>query len=95
MISNNYIPEKINDANIYLAGDKMIGTTAELELPEVKMKTGTVEGMGISGEIDSPTIGQFESMEQTINFNTLYSSAMDMLSPLKTVKRTTRAAQQD
>ena len=94
MISNNYIPEKINDANIYLAGDKMIGTTAELELPEVKMKTSTVEGMGISGEIDSPTIGQFESMEQTINFNTLYSSAMDMLSPLKTVELTIRAAQQ-
>jgi len=94
VISNNYIPEKINDANIYLAGDKMIGTTAELELPEVKMKTGTVEGMGISGEIDSPTIGQFESMEQTINFNTLYSSAMDMLSPLKTVELTIRAAQQ-
>ena len=94
MISNNYIPEKINDANIYLAGDKMIGTTAELELPEVKMKTSTVEGMGISGEIDSPTIGQFESMEQTINFNTLYSSAMDMLSPLKTVDLTIRAAQQ-
>ena len=94
MISNNYIPEKINDANIYLAGDKMIGTTAELELPEVKMKTSTVEGMGISGEIDSPTIGQFESMEQTINFNTLYSSAMDRLSPLKTVELTIRAAQQ-
>ena len=94
MISNNYIPEKINDANIYLAGDKMIGTTAELELLEVKMKTSTVEGMGISGEIDSPTIGQFESMEQTINFNTLYSSAMDMLSPLKTVELTIRAAQQ-
>ena len=50
--------------------------------------------MGISGEIDSPTIGQFESMEQTINFNTLYSSAMDMLSPLKTVELTIRAAQQ-
>ena len=94
MISNNYIPEKINDANIYLAGYKMTGTTAELELPEVKMKTSTVEGMGISGEIDSPTIGQFESMEQTINFNTLYSSAMDMLSPLKTVELTIRAAQQ-
>lgn len=94
MISNNYVPEKINDANIYLAGDKMIGTTAELDLPDVKMKTGTVEGMGISGEIDSPTIGQFESMEQTVNFNTLYSSAMKMLSPLKTVELTIRAAQQ-
>lgn len=94
MISNNYVPEKINDANIYLAGNKMIGVTAELELPEVKQKSGTVDGMGISGEIDSPTIGQFESMEQTINFNTLYSSARDMLSPLKTVELTIRAAQQ-
>lgn len=94
MISNNYVPEKINDANVYLGGDKMIGVTAELTLPEVKMKTGTVEGMGINGEIDSPTIGQFESMEQQVNFNTLYSSAMDMLSPLKTVELTFRAAQQ-
>ena len=94
MISNNYVPEKINDANIYLAGNKMIGVAAEIKLPETKSKTGTVEGMGISGEIDSPTIGQFESMEQPIKFNTLYSSAMDMLSPLKTVEFTIRAAQQ-
>lgn len=94
MISNNYVPEKINDANIYLAGNKMIGASAEIELPEIKMKTSTTEGMGIGGEIDSPTIGQFESMEQAINFNTLYSSAMDMLSPLKTVELTIRAAQQ-
>jgi len=94
VISNNYVPEKINDANVYLGGNKMIGVTAELTLPEVKMKTGTVEGMGINGEIDSPTIGQFESMEQEVNFNTLYSSAMNMLSPLKTVELTFRAAQQ-
>lgn len=94
MISNNYVPEKINDANIYVAGNKMIGAAAEITLPEIKMKTSTVEGMGINGDLDSPTIGQFESMEQQISFNTLYSSAMDMLSPLETVELTIRAAQQ-
>ena len=72
-ISNNYIPEKINDFNTYLDGNKMIGVAASVTLPEVKMKTSTVSGAGINGEIDSPTIGQFESMEQEIDFNVLYS----------------------
>ena len=93
-ISNNYIPEKINDFNTYLDGNKMIGVAASVTLPEVKMKTSTVSGAGINGEIDSPTIGQFESMEQEIDFNVLYSSAMDMLSPLSVVNLTLRAAQQ-
>jgi P2 family phage contractile tail tube protein len=50
--------------------------------------------MGVNGEIDSPTLGQFESMEQEIQFNTLYSSAVDMLNPLNAVNLTFRAAQQ-
>lgn len=94
MISNNYVPEKVNEYNVYLDGTKMIGIAAASTLPEVNMKTSTVSGVGVSGEIDSPTIGQFESMEQEIQFNTLYSSAMDMLSPLSTVNLTFRAAQQ-
>ena len=94
MISNNYVPEKINDANCYLDGNKMIGVAASVTLPEINMKTSTTSGMGINGEIDSPTIGQFESMEQEVQFNTLYSSAADMLSPLNTVNLTFRAAQQ-
>ena len=88
MISNNYIPEKINEYNAYLDGTKMIGVAASVTLPEVNMKTSTVSGVGVNGELDSPTIGQFESMEQEIQFNTLYSSAMDMLSPLSTVNLT-------
>ena len=94
MISNNYIPEKINDYNAYLDGTKMIGVAASVTLPEVNMKTSTVSGVGVNGELDSPTIGQFESMEQEIQFNTLYSSAKDALSPLNTVNLTFRAAQQ-
>jgi len=94
MISNNYVPEKINDANIYLNGNKMIGTASTIDLPEAVQKTSTISGMGIGGEIDSPTIGLFESMEQEIQFNTLYSSFQDMLSPLETINLTIRAAQQ-
>lgn len=94
MISNNYIPEKINDYNAYLDGTRMIGVAASVTLPEVNMKTSTISGVGVNGEIDSPTIGQFESMEQEIQFNTLYSSAASMLSPLSTVNLTFRAAQQ-
>ena len=94
MISNNYIPEKINEYNAYLDGTKMIGVAAASTLPEVNMQTSTVSGMGVNGEIDSPTLGQFESMEQEVQFNTLYSSAVDMLSPGEATDLTFRAAQQ-
>ena len=73
MISNNYIPEKVNNYNVYQDGNKMIGLAAEVELPSIKMKTSTIEGVGVGGEIDSPTIGQFESLEAKLKFNTLYS----------------------
>ena len=65
MISNNYIPEKINDYNVYLDGTKMIGVAASATLPEVNMKTSTVSGVGVNGELDSPTIGQFESRKSS------------------------------
>lgn len=94
MISNNYVPEKINDANAYLDGVKMIGTGASFDIPEINMKTSTISGGGINGEVDSPTIGQFESMEQAVSFNTLYSSAIGMLSPKSAVNLTFRASQQ-
>ena len=94
MISNNYIPEKINEYNAYLDGTKMIGVAASVTLPEVNMKTSTVSGVGVNGELDSPTIGQFESMEQEIQFNTLYSSAADALRANQAVNLTLRASQQ-
>ena len=94
MISNNYVPEKVNDYNAYLDGDKMIGYASSVSLPEIKMLTSEISGAGINGKIDSPTIGLFDSMEQEIEFSTLYSSVVDVMSPLSTVNLTFRAAQQ-
>ncbi len=94
MISDNYVPEKINEYNAYLDGEKMIGVVPDVDLPEIGMKASEVEGAGMLGVLDSPTIGQFESMEQEVKFNVLYSSAINMLNPLTAVNLTFRAAQQ-
>ena len=93
-VNSNHIPEKINDYNVYLDGVIGIGMGDSMDLPEPKMKSSTITGVGIAGEIDSPTIGQFESLEIEVPFNTLYSNFVDMLSPLKSVNLTIRAAQQ-
>ena len=94
MISSNDVPEKINEYNAYLDGVKMIGVVPDIDLPEIGMKASEVEGAGMLGVLDSPTIGQFESIEQEIKFNVLYSDAINMLNPLEAVNLTFRAAQQ-
>lgn len=94
MISNNYVPEKINEYNAYLDGEIMVGVVPDIDLPEIGMKASDVEGAGMLGVLNSPAIGQFESMEQELKFNVLYSSAINMLNPLEAVNLTFRAAQQ-
>lgn len=71
-ITNNYVPEKINDYNAYLNGTLMIGVTASVEIPEIAMKASEIEGIGINGTLDDPTIGQFESMEASVTLELTY-----------------------
>lgn len=72
----------------------MIRIAAASSMPDINMLTNTISGVGINGEIDSPTIGQFKSIEHEIEFNVLYSSVVNLLSPLSAVGLTFRAAQQ-
>ena len=51
------IPTKINNYNVYNAGDKLLGVGDELTLPDFEATSETVSGAGILGEIDDPTIG--------------------------------------
>lgn len=62
---NAEIPDKIVAYNIYTQGTR-IGTTGKVDTPEFKMKTSTMSGAGISGEVDSPTPGQWEATEHEI-----------------------------
>lgn len=88
----NGIPEKINLFNAYQAGNKLVGLTEEVKLPEFEAMTETISGPGIMGEIDAPTPGFFGSMEQEIPFRTLYDDMFSLMAPLAAVDLTLRGS---
>jgi len=92
-MDTSLIPEKINDFNVYLSGDKMIGHGEEMTLPTIEELTSTISGAGLGGKIDSPTPGKFKSIEQELTFNLIQSSAK-LINSQKAVDLTFRAAQQ-
>ena len=80
-LDTNLTPEVVNSYNTYINGNKAIGVTSEISMPTITSETIDVSGTGILGKISAPNIGQFESIEQEITFNLIYSSFVDMLSP--------------
>lgn len=94
MVDTSMIPHVISEYNVYLNGSKMTGVTDESTLPTVKSKTTDIQGVGILGVINHPSVGEFESIEQEIGFNLVYSDFADMLAVGKHVQLTFRAAQQ-
>lgn len=68
------IPSLVNHYNVYRDGNKLVGVSGEVELPDFENMTDTIEGTGIAGEMDDPATGQFQSMKVTIPFAVLYDS---------------------
>lgn len=89
---NGYIPEKINLFNAYSAGNKLLGLTGEVKLPEFEPMSETISGPGLLGEIDAPTPGFFGSTEQEVPFRTLYDDVFSLMSPLDAVDLTFRGS---
>ena len=69
------IPEIINDFNMYLSGNRLVGMTGEVTLPDMEAITETISGPGILGEYESGSPGRFGSMEQEVPFRRLTSRA--------------------
>lgn len=88
------IPTKINMFNLYAAGNKLLGISEEVTLPDFEALSETISGAGLLGEIDDPTVGHFGSMEQEVPFRVLDEDEVDMMDPTKPVNITLRAAQQ-
>ena len=93
-LDTNLTPEIVNSFNVYIDGVKAIGTAPEITLPQITSETIDVSGAGILGKISAPNIGQFESIEQEVSFNLVYSSFVNVLSPKRQVNLTFRVAQQ-
>lgn len=74
------IPERIQGFTAYLAGtDQILGEVASVDLPELSYMAETVNGAGIAGEYESPTIGQFSSFTITIHWRTLSKNIYTVL----------------
>lgn len=57
----NFIPEVINNFNVYKSGNRLIGVTSEMSLAEISAITETISGAGLLGEYETVIMGHFSS----------------------------------
>ncbi len=88
------IPHAINRFNMYKSGNRLVGVTEEVALPEVKYLSDTLEGAGFGGSMDMPIIGLTEGMQMTIPYMALSEETFDVLDPTEPANLTLRGALQ-
>lgn len=71
------VPEKLINFRVYHDGNDFLGV-ADVTLPKMEAMTETVKGAGIAGEMDSPVLGHFKSMEVELNWRTLSENAVTL-----------------
>lgn len=89
----NPIPEKVVNYNVYDEGEKLVGVTAEVTLPNLENMTEAISGAGLAGEFESPTPGHYGSIQIEIPFRTLNDPSFKLAVPGGRTL-TLRAAQQ-
>ena len=75
------IPEKIVNYNIYDEGEKLVGITNEVTLPNFEAMAEEISGAGIAGAFESPTPGHFGSIELEIPFRTVSDQTFRLAVP--------------
>lgn len=77
---DRWIPDKINNFNAYAGtasdANRLVGVTDEITLPNLQSMSETINMAGMAGEVDSPAVGQYKSMEIDINFSNISKSSM-------------------
>lgn len=74
-------PTTINGFNLYSGGDRLIGVSDEVKIPDFSSMTASITGAGIAGTIDVPIVGFFDSMEFSIPFRTLADDTFEVMQP--------------
>lgn len=86
------IPDKITNYNVYASGTRLIGMGEEMPIPELSSKTSTLTGAGILGDIETATLGQFDSMELEVPFRMPMDDFFSIFKPDEPVDLTVRGA---
>ncbi len=72
-------PEVINNFRVYNDANRVVGTTAEVNIAELQAMTAAVSGAGILGEYTTSVVGMFQSMSQEIPFRMIDRDFFNML----------------
>lgn len=72
-------PEVINNFRVYNDANRVMGTTAEVNIAELQAMTASVSGAGILGEYTTSVVGMFQSMSQEIPFRMIDRDFFNML----------------
>lgn len=79
--SANVIPDKLINAKVYLEGTSALLGMADIELPSLEYVTESMSGLGIAGELDTPTLGHFKGITLKFKWNTVNANAVSLLAP--------------
>ena len=74
------IPDKLVGFHCYDESNTMLGVT-DVTIPELSYMTESIKGAGIAGEIDTPAIGQLQSMSSTINWRSVTEENIRLFAP--------------
>lgn len=89
---NKNIPDKFTNYNVYTTGNKLIGMGEEMPIPEFASKTSTLTGAGILGDIETETLGHYDSMEIEVPFRMPMDDCFSVFKPGEPVDLTVRGA---
>ena len=74
------IPEKLINFRAYENGDDLLGV-ADVTLPSLQAMTETIKGAGLAGEIDSPVLGHYSSIETQLTWRSVYKNNLKLAAP--------------
>ena len=88
------IPQKMIAYRAYTNGERLIGVTGEVEMPEIEFMSDAVSGAGIAGEIDAVAMGIVSAMEMEIPFTDLVSDIFTVYNRNENCDITLRGSEQ-
>lgn len=81
MATNNPVPEKIRNFNVYVgptASQKMAGVAKEITLPEFTYTAEEISGAGLLGTYESPNVGHTDSSTIVIPLHLISRENLDL-----------------
>lgn len=88
------LPTVTNTYNVYDKGNRLIGLSDEITLPDFSAVTEEMSGSGLLGKIQEAVMGHFDSQEMEIPFLNLDNDIFAFADPLEVIDLNLRASQQ-